>query len=176
MTNYFLLYGLPVTFAPDLAAVKAKYYELSRLHHPDRYAQAGGQALADALRLAADNNEAWATLKSPDATMAYVLKLHGLLADDEKYALPPAFLMEMMDLNELVSDCEADPTNTEAATAAKAALEEQLNEWEATTQPLTRRYDAGELTDALLVQIKDMYFRRKYLLRIRERIDKFAAR
>src|SRR5580700_8084010 len=111
MNNYFELYHMPVTFYPDQVEIKSKFYELSRLYHPDRFAQAGGEELAKALRMAAMNNEAYKTFRSPDATMAYILKLNNLLEDEEKYALPPAFLMEMMDINEAVSDYESDPDN-----------------------------------------------------------------
>jgi len=153
--------------------VKNKFYELSRLHHPDRYAQAGGPALAEALQMAAWNNDAYKTLKNSDATIAYVLKMHGLLEDEEKYALPPAFLMEMMDINEAISDYEQEPDNAAMIANAAAMLDEQLNDWDAATEKLTTTYKED---NEVLLQIKDQYFRKKYLLRIKERIDKFAAR
>jgi molecular chaperone HscB len=175
MTNYFELYNLPVSFRPDQAAIKSKFYELSRQHHPDKYAAGDAAAMIEPLRMAALNNEAYKTLKSPDATMAYILKTSGVLEDEEKYSLPPAFLMEMMDLNEAISDYEDMPDNENARLTAINNLAEQLQAWEAAADNFTRQYDAGEQTEALLLQIKDMYFRKKYLLRIQERIDRFAA-
>jgi len=181
MTDYFTLYHLPVTFKPDQAAVKNTFYELSRQYHPDRFAQAGGPEMAEALRMAAINNEAYKTLKDPDATMAYILKLNGLLEDEEKYALPPAFLMEMMDINEAISDYEAthdkdDPNDDDAMLGAKDMLNEQLELWDDATRLLIDRFEKGEKNTELLLQVKDQYFRKKYLLRIKERIDRFAAR
>lgn len=176
MTNYFELYELPVSFRPDQAVVKNKFYELSRLYHPDRFAQTGGPELAEALRMAAMNNAAFKTLKSSDATMAYVLKMNGLLEDEEKYALPPAFLMEMMDINEAISEYEMEPTNTDAQQMANNSLNEQLELWNSATQMLVNGYENGDKTQELLLKIKDQYFRKKYLLRIKERIDRFAAR
>ena len=176
MTNYFTLYHLPVTFRPDQAAVKSTFYELSRQYHPDRFAQAGGAELAEALRMAAVNNEAYKTLKNSDATMAYVLKLNGLLEDEEKYALPPAFLMEMMDINEAISEYELAPENEDARQMALNSLNEQLEMWDDATGLLINRFEHGEKENELLLQIKDQYFRKKYLLRIKERIDKFASR
>ncbi|MCW3121977.1 MAG: chaperone protein HscB, partial [Flavipsychrobacter sp.] len=126
MMNYFELYALPVSFRPDAAAVKSKFYELSRTYHPDRFAQAGGTELAEALRMAAMNNDAYKTLKSADATMAYILKMNSLLEDEEKYALPPAFLMEMMDINEAISEYEMSPEDENARKMAVSGLDEQL--------------------------------------------------
>ena len=176
MTNYFTLYHLPVTFRPDQAEIKSRFYELSRQYHPDRFAQAGGAELAEALRMAAMNNEAYKTLRNSDATMAYILKLNGLLEDEEKYPLPPAFLMEMMDINEAISDYEAAPENEDARQMAVNSLNEQLELWDDATELLVQRFEQGEKEKELLLQIKDQYFRKKYLLRIKERIDRFAAR
>ena len=136
MQNYFELYHMPVTFRPDPVEVKSKFYELSRLYHPDRFAQAGGDELATALRMAAmNNNDAYKTLRNTDATMAYILRLNNLLEDEEKYNLPPAFLMEMMDINEAISDYEAMPGNEDARQMAINSLNEQLEMWEDATNP-----------------------------------------
>lgn len=132
--------------------------------------------MADALAMAAHNNTAYKTLRNADATMAYILKLHHMLEDEEKYSLPPAFLMEMMELNEAVSDYADMPDNENARQAAISSLYEQLQTWERETNMLTAKYDAGNPDTALLAQIKDMYMRKKYLLRIQERMDTFAAR
>jgi molecular chaperone HscB len=175
MTNYFELYDLPMSFHPDAAAVKNKFYELSRRYHPDRFAQADEATKAEVLRMSAMNNDAYKTLNDSDALTAYLLKLNGLLEDEEKYNLPPAFLMEMMDLNEIVSDYEMDTTDEAMKQQAVNSLEEQFGQWNSDVKPLTHRYDVGEQTPELLLQIKDYYFRKKYLLRIQERINKFAT-
>jgi molecular chaperone HscB len=176
--NYFELYDLPVSFHPDQAAIKSKFYALSRQFHPDRFAITGtGSAeLGEALRMSALNNDAFKTLKSADATMAYILKMHSLLEDEEKYPLPPAFLMEMMDLNETLSDYEGNPADDNARRQAADALNEQLSDWQQATDLLTAQFDKGDRDQGLLLKIKDQYFRKKYLLRIQERINRFAAR
>ncbi len=176
MENYFEFYSLPVSFHPDAVLVKAKFYELSKAYHPDRYAQGDSSKMLEALTLAAHNNKAYKTLSNSDATMAYVLEMAGVLQHDEKYALPPAFLMEMMDINEAVSDFETEPDNTNAKTQVINELQAQLENWQSSAEKLIQRYEAGEKGDELLLQIKDMYYRRKYLLRIQERINKFASR
>ncbi len=130
--------------------------------------------MTEALKIAAEINQAYKTLKDSDATMAYVLKIHGMLEDEEKYTLPPAFLMEMMELNEAVSDYEAAPLDEPTRLVAKNALAEQLQTWTDAITPLTIRYNAGGYDEQLLLAIKDMYFRKKYLHRIQERMDKIS--
>jgi len=176
MVNYFELYDIPVSFAPDAAVVKKKFYELSRKYHPDRYTLAGADEQAEALRMAALNNDAYKTLQSTDATMAYILKINELLEDEEKYNLPPDFLMEMMDLNESISEYEMDPENETYKNDAHNMMNAQMEAWTADVAPLLQQYEAGNTSKELLLQVKDYYFRKKYLLRILERINTFATR
>jgi len=173
MTNYFELFEIPVSFHPDPAEVKKKYYELSRKYHPDRFTQATGREYTEVLQLSAKVNDAFKVLKSPDATMAYILKMNNLLQDEEKYPLSPDFLMEMMELNELAADLE--PNNEPAKAQVVATLKDLLDQWEQEVSALTDKYDQDQGMGEKLLQIKDYYFRKKYLLRIKERIDKFAA-
>lgn len=165
MDNYFELYGLPQGFRPDAAAVKNKYYELSRRYHPDRFATAPDGTRLEALRMAALNNEAYRTLSDVDKTMAYVLKLHGVLEEEEKYNLPPAFLMEMMELNEALE------AGGDSAGAAVESWRQALCDWEGEVAPLIRQFDEGDRSDALLKTLKDHYFRKKYLLRLKAQIS-----
>lgn len=176
MVNYFELYGLPVTLSPDPAVVKSKFYELSRKFHPDRFTLAAADEQAEALQMSSANNEAYKVLKDPYATLAYVLKLNNVLEDEEKYSLPPTFLMEMMDLNEALSDYEMDESQTGQLEQARSMLNGLLTDWERETAPLSAKYDGGDHSDGVLQQLKEQYFRKKYLLRIQERINSFAAR
>eukprot|EP01136_Pigoraptor_vietnamica_P003746 Opistho-1_new@33368 len=98
--NYFELYQIPLSLQPDLVQVKAKFYELSRLYHPDFHGQGTEEEQAEALETASQVNMAWKVFQHPDETLKYVLQLKGLLEEEEKYQLSPEFLMEVMDLND----------------------------------------------------------------------------
>jgi len=174
MNNYFELYDIPVSFHPDAAKVKSKFYELSRQYHPDKFTQADSATQSEVLRMSAMNNQAYKTLNSADATMAYILRINDLLEDEEKYNLPAEFLMEMMDLNEIVSEYEMEKENEEIKTQAITALEDQFKQWDEEVAPLTKDFDSSMQNKELLLQIKDYYFRKKYLLRIQGRIHSFS--
>ena len=176
MMNYFEFYGLPESFHNNPAEVKKKYYELSRLYHPDRFIQSSDSERAEALRMAAINNDAYKILTGPNKLLPYILKLNGVLEEDEKYTLPPDFLMEMLEMNELVSEYEIEPSNTDLQQQAAHIMQAQTEEWTAAVTPLMRKYDEGDRSESLLQQLKDHYFRKKYLLRIQERMNTFASR
>jgi molecular chaperone HscB len=175
MMNYFELYELPVSFYPDADAVKSKYYELSRKYHPDRYTMAADAERAEVLCMAALNNDAYKVLSNADATMAYILKLNNLLEEEEKYNLPPDFLMEMMELNETVSQWELEPGDEAIKKEAMGMMDSEVEGWNEEVTPLIAKFNAGDTSKEVLLEIKDYYFRRKYLLRIQQRINTFAA-
>lgn len=175
MTNYFELYGLEESFIVDEALVKKKFYELSRQYHPDRFTLEDDDKKAEALKMSATNNNAYQTLTNQDKLVAYVLKCNNLLEEEEKYSLPPDFLMDMMELNEKVSDWEMEPDNANLAAQTKDAFKIEVTEVDEALLPFfdQYQYQKGDIT--LLSQIKDLYFRKKYLLRIQERMNTFAS-
>lgn len=154
--DFFRLYALSPTLQPDAAAVKKRYLELSRLHHPDRVAAASPDAQIEALQTTAAVNEGFRILSNPDLTLAYVLRQHGMLEDEEKFTLPPDFFLEMMELNEAVDE-GADAVD---------AVKPYLAGWTESFSSLAARYERGEHDAKLLAALKDAYFRKKYLLRI----------
>lgn len=171
--NYFELYQLPVSFNPDVALVKKQFYALSKKYHPDFYINESQEKQDEVLELSTLNNKAFQILKDPNKVLEYVLALKGSLVEGENYALPQSFLMEMMDVNELVMDLQFEP-NKEAAEKVKAeitVIEEQLL---SELAQLTKAFDEGvdEEKDTLLLKIKDLFYRNKYVLRLKESVAK----
>jgi molecular chaperone HscB len=177
-TNYFAFYDLPEAFLLDEAALKKKYYQLSRELHPDFHAQDTPAEQAEALRLSTLNTDAYRTLADPDRRMAYVLGQHGLLEEGSaQNQLPGDFLMEVMELNEQLMELEFEPDATATAKleAEVTALADTLD---AGIQPVLAGY-AGLPPDhrpAALTQIKTYYLKKRYLLRLRQQLATFAAR
>lgn len=160
--NYFELYAIPVSLQPDQVQVKAQFYALSRKYHPDFYGQGTEEEQAEALELSSQVNLAYKTLQNPDELIKYVLRLKGLLEEEEKYTLSPDFLMEMMDLNEMAMEA----SDAEAKEAVKQSVQTIQKEIYEPVETIITHYQDGITTEKELLQVKEYYFRKKYLDRV----------
>lgn len=170
--NYFEFYELPIQFSPNQDAVKVKFYAFSKKFHPDFYANESEEKQQEVLDLSTLNNKAYQTLTSPKKRLRYVLEIKGIVETDEGYQLPQSFLMEMMDVNEALMDLEFEPDaeNLAQVNTDVNAIEYQL---QAELDQLITAFDLNPAeSDALLPAIKDIFYRQKYIARIRERLPK----
>lgn len=102
--NYFELFGMPVGFVLDGNELAARYRELQKVVHPDRFAAAGEQSQRLSLQGATLVNEAYQTLKDPLRRARYLLELDGVEVDAQHHTLnDPEFLMEQMELREALA-------------------------------------------------------------------------
>jgi molecular chaperone HscB len=165
MMNYFELFELPVSFVPDKEAVRKNFFALSKKYHPDYSAQGSEEEQRVALETSAQINRAFKTLNNKDATIKYVLMLKGLLAEEEKYSLPPEFLMEMMEINENVAELslESDPAERTAIHQQLLNLEKEMYE---PVAHIIDNYKEGDTSEEELLQVKEYYFKKKYLSRL----------
>ena len=110
--NYFELFGLPVDFIVDSAQLAARYRELQRVVHPDRFAKATEQERRLSLQKATMVNEAFQVLRDPLARARYLLALHGIDMDaDASTTRDSGFLMEQIELREELEQArdQSDP-------------------------------------------------------------------
>ena len=163
--TYFELYNLPISFQPDQRQIRQKFFELSRKYHPDFYTQEDQSEQAEALDMSAQVNKAYKTFQNQDETIKYLLQLKSLLEEEEKYQLPPGFLMEMMELNEQMTEAktEADP---QAVTDLKKAIADTQQEIYEPVKKIMEQYAEGKTTTEDLLKVKEYYFKKKYLNRI----------
>ena len=174
--NYFELYDIPVSFNVDGAQIKHKFYELSKKYHPDFYINEPPDRQDEILQLSTLNNKAYQVLSNPLRRIEYILELYKLIAEGDRYQLPQSFLIEMMDINEALMELQFE---TDSSLLEK--VKNQVDETEAALfdelYGYTKQFDNNPHADneSILIQIRDIWYRQKYLLRIRESLNKFAA-
>lgn len=173
--NYFEFYGLPVSFRIDEAQLRQLFYQNSRKYHPDFHTLASPEEQAEMLRLSTLNNEAFQTLVDPDRRMRYVLQIKGLLENEGQQPIPQEFLSEMMDINEALLELEMDYAPERLEQTAQT-LEQWERSLDAAIAPLLERYtDDSPTSREDLQQVRDYFLKKRYLLRIREKLATFAA-
>ena len=173
--NYFELYELPLSFDLDTDILRKKFYELSKRFHPDFYVNESQDKQDEILELSTQNNKAYQVLSDPLKRVEYILSLYNMLADGDKHVLPQSFLMEMMDVNEALMEMEFEADEQKLAELKQQidemeqALFEELNQY-------TAQFDSKNETEAenILLKIRDIWYREKYLMRIRESLNKFC--
>ena len=164
--NYFELFEMPVSLKVDTSQLPRKYFELQRKYHPDFFLNAGEEEQAEALEKSSLINKGFKIFQNNDETIRYVLQLKGLLEDEEKYELPPEFLMEMMELNEELM--ETGDSSFEEMETKMVQLEKHLYD---KVQNIIEYYNDNNTTEEQLLLVKDYYFKKKYLRRILERME-----
>ncbi|MBS1755352.1 MAG: Fe-S protein assembly co-chaperone HscB [Ferruginibacter sp.] len=157
--NYFELFDLPVSFNFDRRKLALKYFEMQKKYHPDFFVNASEQEKEEALEISTQLNKALKILKNEDETIKYVLQLKGLLEEEEKYKLPPDFLMEMMELNE-----ELDNNTAKKIEALEADLYSEV-------KPVLENYIDTNYNTPGLLKLKEYYYKKKYLHRILDRLN-----
>jgi molecular chaperone HscB len=165
--NHFELFEIPVTLQVNAALMKQKFYELSRKYHPDFFTQENENDQSDALEKSSQVNKAFRIFSKQDETIKYVLQLKGLLEDDEKYQLPPNFLLEVMDMNEQLMEAKME-SDKHAISKIKSALTQLQIEIYEPIKSIIENYKEGITTNEELLQVKEYYFKKKYLNRILE--------
>ncbi|MGB0850347.1 MAG: iron-sulfur cluster co-chaperone HscB C-terminal domain-containing protein [Bacteroidia bacterium] len=175
MVNYFEFYQIDEGFFIDEANLKKLYFQKSREFHPDFY-QGNDTEYETALEQSSINNLAYKSLKKFNSRWEYILKLHGVLEESQN-KLSPSFLMEMMDINEVIMDLKLD-FDQDKLNSVSVEVEELMKSFESKIQSEAKKYDS-ELPESaerleILNNCKEIYLKQKYVLRIKESLNTFA--
>ena len=101
----FELFAVPATFAQERSALDARWKELQREAHPDRFASQGTAAQRIAMQWSVRINEAYQRLKDPVRRASYLCELNCAPVNAENNTTMPAdFLMQQMEWRETLDD------------------------------------------------------------------------
>ncbi len=110
-SNDFELFAVDRQFAQDRAALDARWKELQREAHPDKFSAQGEAAQRVAMQWSVRINEAYQRLKDPLKRAAYLCELAGApINAHNNTAMPSAFLMQQMEWREELDDARDETT------------------------------------------------------------------
>ncbi|MDD2712952.1 MAG: Fe-S protein assembly co-chaperone HscB [Simplicispira sp.] len=123
----FELFGVPRRFAQDRAVLDARWKELQREAHPDRFAAQSAAVQRVAMQWSVRINEAYQRLKDPLRRAAYLCELHGApIRAEDNTAMPAQFLLQQMQWREALEEADnaapIDALAHEVQQAQSAAL------------------------------------------------------
>jgi molecular chaperone HscB len=174
VSAYFTVIGLPRKLGVDVEALQRRFYELSRLHHPDFHQGVDAERQAEALERSALVNRAYRALRDPLARVEYLIALEeGRDAREgasDKPRAPRELLQEMLEVQEALEEAKAEGLGGEAAArlrqerarlqqrhaAEAAAVVERAGDWD-------RLVDEGGDRTALREWFKQRLATRAYL-------------
>jgi molecular chaperone HscB len=164
----FELFGLPMNFAQDREAIDARWKELQREAHPDRFAAQGPAAQRIAMQWSVRINEAYQRLKDPLKRASYLCELRGAPVNAQNNtAMPSDFLVQQMAwreaLEEARSEEELDQLDGELHRERREAMQriEQL---------LDERGDAA----AAAQQVRALMFIERFGHDVQDRIEQLG--
>ena len=158
--TYFEFFEIPVQLKVDTRHPSNKFFELSKKYHPDYFANEDEEVQDEALEKSALLNKALKTFQNPDETIKYVLQVKGLLEEEEKYELPPDFLMEVLEINEKIMDAEEQEASDQSKIERSTNLQSEIYE---PVKEIVENYKEGVTTEKELLQVKEYYYKKKYL-------------
>ncbi|MDG2418314.1 MAG: iron-sulfur cluster co-chaperone HscB C-terminal domain-containing protein [Saprospiraceae bacterium] len=172
--NYFEFFKIPVSFNLNEAELKKAFYSNSKKFHPDFFTLESKEKQMEVLELSTLNNNAFKTLSNFDKRMKYILELKEVLGEEGKNKIPQEFLMEMMEINENLMELEFDfdKNNFDKIQNSLKKLESILLE---EVNPYIENYNDAAPKEVELDVIKNYFLKKRYLLRIKENLNKFAS-
>ncbi|WP_029524669.1 Fe-S protein assembly co-chaperone HscB [Polaromonas glacialis] len=164
-SNDFELFGVPMQFAQDRAQLDARWKELQREAHPDKFAAQGPAAQRLAMQWSVRINEAYQRLKDPLKRASYLCELHGAPINAENNtAMPAVFLMQQMEWREALEDAESIEDLDKIALESRTDGREQLLKIE---QSLDQKKDFSEAAQ----QVRSLMFIERFAREVDARIE-----
>ena len=123
----FELFDVPEQFVQNRMVLDARWKQLQREAHPDKFAAQGAAAQRVAMQWSVRINEAYQRLKEPLRRASYLCELNGAPINPEtNTAMPSAFLVQQMTWREALDEAETVEEMNEIAVMSQKKMDEQL--------------------------------------------------
>jgi len=165
----FELFGLERRFAQDRAALDARWKDLQRQVHPDKFTAQGTAAQRVAMQWSVRINEAHQRLKNPLKRAAYLCELHGAAVNAENNtAMPATFLMQQMAWREELDEAQGVQDIEQISQQCRQAEREVLLKIE---QLLDQSHDYA----AAVAQVRALMFIERFAADVNDRLDRIET-
>lgn len=162
------IFGLPVRFEVDMAALEQAHREALMKVHPDRFAARPAHERRVAEQWSARINEAFDTLKNPVRRAAWLCENAGHAVNAEtNTAMPMDFLMEQMAWREALEQADSAP-------AVESVLQTAQRYRQQTLEALTQTIDASPNWAQAVEWTRKLMFVEKFLVEIDRRLHSYC--
>ena len=167
--NDFELFGLEPKFSQDRAAIDARWKELQRQAHPDKFAAQGTSAQRIAMQWSVRINEAHQRLKDPLKRASYLCELNGAPVNaEDNTAMPADFLMQQIEWREALDDAKTPQSLDEIALQANKYWREQLLK-------LEQAIDVEGDFQLAVTYVRSLMFVERFVFEVDARLDQLPA-
>jgi molecular chaperone HscB len=168
-SNDFELFELPKQFEQSRELIDARWKELLRQAHPDKFAAQGAAAQRLAMQWSVRINEAHQRLKNPLKRAAYLCELRGSpIRAHDNTAMPAEFLMQQIQHREALEEADSPAALQSLADEIQAQKAQLLQQLEAS---LDQQADAAQAAQ----QVRALMFVERFAQEIDARIDQICA-
>lgn len=165
----FELFGLEQRFKQDRAELDARWKDLQRQAHPDKFSAQGAAAQRVAMQWSVRINEAYQRLKNPLKRAAYLCELHGAAVNAENNtAMPASFLMQQMTWREELDEAESVADLERISQQCRQAERETLLE-------IARLLDHANDYTAAVAQVRALMFIERFVADVNDRLDRIET-
>ena len=168
--RFYQALGLEPKLNLDSADLQARFYSASREWHPDRFSLASPEEQQKALNMTAMINDAFRALREPVSRAEYFLSEHKIKATQN---IPPELLEEVFELNMALDELrEGDQSARPSLENARAKFMRMLAEIDHGLSALSIQYDGGRHDESLLLAVRSVLDRRRYVANLVRDVDK----
>jgi molecular chaperone HscB len=167
--NHFELFLLPQRYVLERAELDARYRDMQRTVHPDRYASASDRERRISMQQATQINEAYEVLKDPLKRGRYLLELRGHAIENQRSShQDAAFLMRQMELRESLAEIREQDDPLQALDRLAQTVRSQYRTLES---ELAQALDGGAESE----QAVTLVLRMQFFKRLQEEVQELEA-
>ncbi len=165
----FALMGVAPGFAIDPLALDARWKQLQREVHPDKFSTQGPAAQRVAMQWSVRVNEAYQRLKNPLQRAAYWCELQGVTINAHtNTAMPADFLIQQMAWREALDDAVTEQDLDRLLDTTEQARRERI-------QALEHSIDVQHDPVAAAGQVRALMFVDRFISEINQRFERLDA-